>query len=363
MLGPSVVGRGARGLATAAKAAGGGAGRATGLAAFGSLCAATFGLGVWQTLRYFEKYEMTEKRVEQLEDEPVALWDLVGSLPAQLKSGDVPARRVTVSGKFDTDRTLLIGPRPPPKDFPREMMGADTAGFLVVTVFVDDDGREVLVHRGWVPRSKASGAPYDSMQARARGHRSVEGVLRGSERMGNSIGASASSDQILMLDIQAVGDALSLKDSADVDARAAMVEQIRPLDRSDLPFTKQLDAFRNFFTTPTTHITYAATWYTLAIIGAILTRRMFAPSRSSRVHDAVSDYMVRQDNARHTRKAGSVLMAVLGAGTYAGARAPAPRQREPLTGPALTASVLVPCRPTAEAGTHAAPADAPTARA
>ncbi len=45
--------------------------------------------------------------------------------------------------------------------------------------------------------------------------------------MGNSIGASASSDQILMLDIQAVGDALSLKDSADVDARAAMVEQIR----------------------------------------------------------------------------------------------------------------------------------------
>ncbi len=136
-----------------------------------------------------------------------------------------------------------------------------------------------------------------------------------------------------------------------------------PLDRSDLPFTKQLDAFRNFFTTPTTHITYAATWYTLAIIGAILTRRMFAPSRSSRVHDAVSDYMVRQDNARHTRKAGSVLMAVLGAGTYAGARAPAPRQREPLTGPALASSALVPCRPTAEAGAHAATADAPTARA
>lgn len=67
------------------------------------------------------------------------------------------------------------------------------------------------------------------------------------------------------------------------------------LERGGYPFTKQLEAFRNFFTTPVTHITYAATWFTLAIIGAVLTRRMFAPSRAARVHDAVEQYMVQQD--------------------------------------------------------------------
>jgi cytochrome oxidase assembly protein ShyY1 len=120
-----------------ASSSGAGRGGGLGLAFFGSLSAATFGLGIWQTARYFEKYEMTEQRVRDLEGEAVDVWEAVADLESPK---DVPARRVQVTGRFDNQRTITVGPRPPPKDFPKEMIGADTAGFLVVSPFVDEHG-------------------------------------------------------------------------------------------------------------------------------------------------------------------------------------------------------------------------------
>jgi len=137
------IGQGARRFATQAAEAGGkasGSRRMLGLVGFGSLCAGTFGLGAWQTARYFEKFELTEKRCEELDDEPVALWDLVGTLTGQLSATNVPSRRIVVNGRFAEGRDMLVGPRPPPKDFPRELLGSDTAGYLLISVFVDSDG-------------------------------------------------------------------------------------------------------------------------------------------------------------------------------------------------------------------------------
>jgi hypothetical protein len=74
----------------------------------------------------------------------------------------------------------------------------------------------------------------------------------------------------------------------------------------DPPFTKQIDAFKSFFTTPTTHITYAATWFTLAIIGFILTRNMYAPTKTARATAAMGEYMLKQQ-AREATKKGAVL--------------------------------------------------------
>jgi hypothetical protein len=61
-----------------------------------------------------------------------------------------------------------------------------------------------------------------------------------------------------------------------------------------------------------THITYAATWFTLAIFGAVLTRRMFAPSSGARVHDAVGRYMVQQDAKRAAAASGKQNKAAAG---------------------------------------------------
>ena len=40
---------------------------------FGSLCASTFGLGVWQSQRYFEKIDQVEQRKVELSADPVEL--------------------------------------------------------------------------------------------------------------------------------------------------------------------------------------------------------------------------------------------------------------------------------------------------
>jgi cytochrome oxidase assembly protein ShyY1 len=110
------------------------------LIGFGSLCAGTFGLGVWQTKRYFEKFELTEQRCKELDKAPLNAWDLIGTLPKELNARDVPSRRVSLTGRFDNHRSVLVGPRPPPKDFPRELLGSDTAGYIVVSPFIDNDG-------------------------------------------------------------------------------------------------------------------------------------------------------------------------------------------------------------------------------
>ena len=83
---------------------------------------------------------MTENRRKELDKPPLDALELMSTLPKQLNPRDVPSRRVTITGRFDNKRVALIGPRPPPKDFPRELLGADTAGFLLVSPLVDDQG-------------------------------------------------------------------------------------------------------------------------------------------------------------------------------------------------------------------------------
>ena len=53
-------------------AASGGIGKG-GAAFFSSLCMSTFGLGCWQSVRYFEKIEQMEQREKELAMEPQAL--------------------------------------------------------------------------------------------------------------------------------------------------------------------------------------------------------------------------------------------------------------------------------------------------
>ena len=97
---------------------------------FTSLCAATFGLGVWQTKRYFEKIELVEKREEDLKS-PALQFDewLTNNQSNNDKSDHVNShaeiktvkekkvqryRLVSIEGPFDHQHQILIGPRGPP---------------------------------------------------------------------------------------------------------------------------------------------------------------------------------------------------------------------------------------------------------
>ncbi|CAB9522635.1 SURF1-like protein [Seminavis robusta] len=133
---------------------------------FGSLCAGTFVLGVWQTQRFFEKQVLTTAREEQMQQAPLT------SLTAAMHlRQETPFRRWQVTGQFVHKGEVLVGPRGlPPGALPKKttpsrgVMGDSSAGtgpqgYFVVTPFeiTEEDAtskstRTVLVNRGWIPK-------------------------------------------------------------------------------------------------------------------------------------------------------------------------------------------------------------------
>jgi cytochrome oxidase assembly protein ShyY1 len=126
-----------------------------GIAFFGSLCAGTFGLGVWQTKRYSEKVEQLAKRDREM------------TLPP---SQDVRSTvgRIQVRGTFDHGKEFLVGPRGSPLHQSNGSLGVPQPGYFVWTPFTPQQqaslsdsssstSESVLVNRGWVSREKVHG--------------------------------------------------------------------------------------------------------------------------------------------------------------------------------------------------------------
>jgi len=132
---------------------------------FGSLCAGTFVLGVWQTQRYFEKENMVAAREEQRRMTPIS--SMTQALQ-QHAHGLEPYRRWQLKGSFYHQGEILVGPRGIPpgvlaKKAPQGVMGDSNTtgpqGYFVVTPFqiTEEDAtststRTVFVNRGWIPK-------------------------------------------------------------------------------------------------------------------------------------------------------------------------------------------------------------------
>ncbi|KAL3786867.1 hypothetical protein HJC23_013788 [Cyclotella cryptica] len=153
---------------------------------FTSLCAITFGLGVWQTQRYFEKVELVKRREEDLKmnpltwDEWIASHSQGGNRENSLEDGAGKVRtyrRVILQGTFQHHNQILVGPRGPPPGALAESgpnsgrgggggMSSSRQGYWVVTPFLvckntesqslsesketeDDGGKDT---RGWFKR-------------------------------------------------------------------------------------------------------------------------------------------------------------------------------------------------------------------
>lgn len=155
----------------------------SGIAFFGGLCIGTFGLGVWQTKRYFEKIELCELRKKEISMEPLKL---MSSFVTSDDDDDTnnkndtknSFRRVCVEGKFLSNNNnnggvVLVGPRGPPLDSMSDKgalsgrsqggMGVSPQGYYVIAPFLlsmnekndnDDENKNnqvVFVNRGWIP--------------------------------------------------------------------------------------------------------------------------------------------------------------------------------------------------------------------
>jgi hypothetical protein len=80
---------------------------------FGGLCVGTFGLGCWQTRRFFDKQTLVKQREEDLRKDPIPFGN--SSRDATSAAGEQRGlQRRVVQGQFRHEKQILVGPRGPP---------------------------------------------------------------------------------------------------------------------------------------------------------------------------------------------------------------------------------------------------------
>jgi hypothetical protein len=173
---------------------------------FPALCAGTFGLGSWQAQRYQEKVDLGDPpppisslppaprpdhpqptphptptqpnpnptptqppTAVDRQDARVAAIKLALRDPETLDLAPVPSSADprllsvrTLSGCFDHEREVLLGPRGPPPGALADSgpnsgrsgggLGSSPQGYFVITPLLTDSNEEVLVNRGWTAR-------------------------------------------------------------------------------------------------------------------------------------------------------------------------------------------------------------------
>jgi surfeit locus 1 family protein len=122
--------------------------------------AVLIGLGVWQLQRLTEKLALIAAIDARIAEPPIALPTTIAD-PAALEFASVRLR-----GRFVHDKELYLGAR----------THGGAIGFHVIAPLVLDDGRAVLVDRGWVPSTRR--APESRAAGQIAGEVTVDGQIR-----------------------------------------------------------------------------------------------------------------------------------------------------------------------------------------
>lgn len=214
------------------------------------------GLGFWQLQRLDERKQLNTEVRAAIEAEPVALEDVLDGDPADHSP-------VLVRGTYEPTASLLIANR----------THESQAGYWLVTAVRLEDGRRVMVSRGWVPRSWVAGndnRPLDTPE----GDIEILGRINASVG-GGRIGEATESGlvEITRLDLDRVEEVLAIDDLGTVWVQ--LVEQAPPLGDLPIPVAPPgLDEGP--------HLSYAFQWFffsasTIVAYALILRRRRLEP--------------------------------------------------------------------------------------
>jgi cytochrome oxidase assembly protein ShyY1 len=158
------------------------------LAAALAFAVAAFFLGQWQWHRYEAKAARADRINAHYGARPLPLVDVLRAAPMPLSE---EWTRVTATGRYAADRSLLVRNRP----------YEGTYGYEVLVPFVVDGGGTVLVDRGWVQNAKTAEslptvppAPTDEV--------TVTGWLRRSEP---SLGRTLPAGQVASINLGEAG--------------------------------------------------------------------------------------------------------------------------------------------------------------
>ncbi|MEV0125453.1 SURF1 family protein [Streptomyces sp. NPDC050703] len=126
-------------------------------------------LGFWQLHRHEHRVAQNQRISEALSAHPVPAEEITSP------GHEVPRtdlyRRVSAEGRFDTEHEVVVR---------RRTNSDDKVGFHVLTPFVLDDGKVLLVNRGWIPADGPQTA-FPKIPAPPRGRTVVTGRLMADE--------------------------------------------------------------------------------------------------------------------------------------------------------------------------------------
>ncbi len=196
------------------------------------------GLGIWQIERLHEKEALIASVERGLSAPPVPLGDALtrGSANAEW-------RHVRVTGHFLHDKELYI--------FARGPLGA--VGVDIVTPLVMEDGKTVLIDRGFVP--EALHEPSTRQAAQVTNEVSLTGVLRLSQQPGLFTPAPNTNTRLWF-----VKDVPSMANALGLTVPSLVIEADATPNPGGWPLGGQT---RVDF--PNDHLQYAVTWFGLAL--------------------------------------------------------------------------------------------------
>ena len=230
------------------------------------LITAFIAAGFWQINRLGQR-QANNERVTQRLDSVVTLDDAVAATGGI--ADELDFRRVQVTGQFDNSREILIANRS------RE----GVAGFWMWTVFVEDDGSELVVNRGFIDRAAILMLPDVGIAARITGE-STPLTLQGLLRLGD-LDARLSEDgnQLTRPDAEQAKALLGVDSELPTEIYLQLEAQ-EPARRSDVPINLPLPDLSEG-----PHRSYAFQWFTFATIGVVgygLTLRRIARGDQAR---------------------------------------------------------------------------------
>jgi len=224
-------------------------------------------LSNWQFTRNQERSAQLALVAENYDAAPVALADL---FPAGGRlSPEDEWHPVILTGTYLTDDQILVRNRP----------HGGTAAFEVLVPFRLDDGRVLLVDRGWVPPGKDQPVP-DAIPAPPSGQATVVVRMRPGEALPSS-GRSAPEGQVPTINLGLVAEMVSAdaRDALERTAYGVLVSE----DPTPAEAPSALEAPSD---DPGPHLSYAIQWILFAVMGFIFIGYVIRTERRHRREDA-----------------------------------------------------------------------------
>lgn len=224
-------------------------------------------LSNWQFSRNEERAGQLALVERNYDAEPAPLAEVI-ALGGELDAQD-EWRPVRLTGQYVVDDQLLARNRP----------HGGTAAFEVLVPFRLDDGRVLLIDRGWVPPGQDQPEP-DAVPAAPQGDVTVIARLRPGEPLPAS-GRSAPDGQVPTINLPLIADTVSpgVGDALERSAYGVLVSE------DPAPATTP-SALESPSDDPGPHLSYAIQWILFAVMGFVFIGYVIRTERRHRREEA-----------------------------------------------------------------------------